>query len=86
MVMAKPRAALFRADFATLPGAAQFSCTKLKSGVAYLDADFTIVCYDKVHLRYVGGAIIWLFLVPLGVPAFFIWLLVRALVMDIADS
>ena len=61
-----------------------FSCTKLKSGVAYLDADFTIVCYDKVHLRYVGGAIIWLFLVPLGVPVFFIWLLRRFKVPQMA--
>jgi len=61
-----------------------FSCTKLKSGVAYLDADFTIVCYDKVHLRYVGGAIVWLFIVPLGVPAFFIWLLRRFKVPQMA--
>jgi hypothetical protein len=41
-----------------------------------LDADFAIVCYDKTHWRYVGGAIIWLLLVPLGIPCFF-WYLLR---------
>ena len=51
-----------------------FTCTSLKSGVAYLDADFNITCFDKVHWRYVGGAIVWLALVPIGVPYFFIWL------------
>jgi hypothetical protein len=52
-----------------------FSCTKLESGVAYLDADFNITCYDRQHWKYMGAAIVWLFIVPLGVPAFFIWLL-----------
>ena len=61
-----------------------FSCTKLKSGAAYLDADFNIVCYDSVHWRYVGGAVIWLFVVPIGVPAFFIWLLRRFKVPQMA--
>jgi hypothetical protein len=53
-----------------------FSCTTFESGKSYLDADFAIVCYDKTHWRYVGGAIIWLLLVPLGIPCFF-WYLLR---------
>jgi hypothetical protein len=57
------------------PGAAQFSCTKFKSGAAYLDADFNITCYDRQHWKYLGAAVVWLFVVPIGVPAFFIWLL-----------
>jgi hypothetical protein len=36
-----------------------------------------IKCYDRTHWRYLGGAIAWLVIVPLGVPAFFIWLLRR---------
>jgi hypothetical protein len=52
-----------------------FSCTHLKSGAAFLDSDMRIPCYDALHWRYIGAAIVWLLLVPLGVPAFFIWLL-----------
>ena len=52
-----------------------FKCTTLESGVSYLDADARIVCYDARHWRYIGGAIVWLFLVPAGIPAFFLWLL-----------
>ena len=51
------------------------SCTHLKSGVSYLDADFTIRCYDATHWRYVGAAVFWLFAVTLGIPLFFLWLL-----------
>ena len=61
-----------------------FSCTTLESGVAYLDADVNIVCYDKQHWKYVGVAIIWLCIVPIGVPAFFIWLLRRFKVPQMA--
>jgi hypothetical protein len=53
-----------------------FTCTTFESGKSYLDADFAIVCYDKTHWRYMGGAIIWLLLVPLGIPCFF-WYLLR---------
>ena len=56
---------------------AVFSCAKLNNGVSYLDADSRIVCYDAVHMRYMGGAAMWLLLVPIGVPAFFLWLLRR---------
>jgi hypothetical protein len=52
-----------------------FSCTTLASGHAFLNADATIVCWDALHWRYVAGAVIWVFLVPLGVPCFFIALL-----------
>ena len=82
--MVRQQPLCFRMPACLTSRVSQFSCTKLKSGVAYLDADFTIQCYDKVHLRYVGGAIIWLFLVPLGVPAFFIWLLRRFKVPQMA--
>ena len=61
-----------------------FSCTTLESGVAYLDADASIVCYDKQHWKYVGVAIVWLLVVPIGVPAFFIWLLRRFKVPQMA--
>ena len=54
-----------------------FTCTRLASGVSYLDADARIVCWDATHRRYVGGAIVWLLIVPVGVPAFFTWLLRR---------
>ena len=54
---------------------AVFNCTKLADGTAYLDADARIMCYDKQHWRYIGGAIVWLVIVPAGIPAFFIWLL-----------
>ena len=52
-----------------------FSCTHLQSGVSYLDADFNIVCYDALHWRYIAAAVVWLFIVPIGVPVFFIALL-----------
>ena len=54
---------------------AQFSCTQLASGKAYLDADLSITCYDKRHRSYIGAAVVWLFIVPVGVPYFFIRLL-----------
>jgi len=60
-----------------------FSCSTV-SGHSYLDQDFRITCYDKTHYRYVGGAIVWLFLVPIGVPVFFNWLLKRFRVPDMA--
>ena len=52
-----------------------FKCTTLESGASYLDADARIMCYDARHWRYIGGAIVWLVLVPAGIPAFFLWLL-----------
>jgi hypothetical protein len=52
-----------------------FSCTTLASGRAFLNADATIVCWDALHYGYVGAAVVWVFLIPLGVPCFFLWLL-----------
>ena len=63
---------------------AVFSCTSFESGDSYLDADARIVCYDSVHKRYMGGAAVWLVLVPFGVPAFFLWLLHRFKVPQMA--
>ena len=63
---------------------AVFSCTTLDSGASFLDADARIVCYDSVHKRYMGGAAVWLVLIPFGVPAFFLWLLRRFKVPQMA--
>ena len=46
-----------------------FSCTQVDDK-RLLDQDFRIQC-DAVWRRYVGGAIAWVVLVPLGIPAFF---------------
>jgi hypothetical protein len=52
-----------------------FSCTRVESGRAYLDADVNIQCFVGKHPGYVGAGIIWIVVVTLGVPAFFIALL-----------
>ena len=62
---------------------AVFSCTEL-DGAWYLDADLRLMCYDSQHWRYIGGAIAWLFFVPFGIPAYFIWLLYRFKVPQMA--
>ena len=38
---------------------------QLDDGTSYLDADLNIKCYDRTHWSYMGGAIVWLVLVPL---------------------
>jgi hypothetical protein len=43
-----------------------FSCSTLNSGRAFLNADLAIRCWDALHWRYVAGAIVWLFIVPIG--------------------
>lgn len=53
-----------------------FSCTRV-GDTRWLDQDFHIQCDDAVWRRYVGGAIVWVALVPLGIPAFFNHLLRR---------
>jgi hypothetical protein len=63
---------------------AVFTCTTFESGDSYLDADARIKCYDSVHKRYMGGAAVWLVLIPFGVPAFFLWLLRRFKVPQMA--
>jgi hypothetical protein len=53
-----------------------FSCTTLPSSSrAFLDADLSIRCYDTLHWRYIAAAVAWLFVVPVGVPCFFIALM-----------
>jgi hypothetical protein len=44
----------------------------------------TIKCYDQTHLNYIGAAIIWLCVVTMGIPAFFIYLLKRFKVPELA--
>ena len=61
-----------------------FSCTTLNSGRAFLDADLSITCHDALHRRYVAAGVAWLFVVPIGVPSFFLWLLRRYRVPKIA--
>ena len=63
---------------------AVFSCTEVDNGVSYLDADLRLVCYDAQHWWYIGGAIAWLFFVPFGIPAYFVWLLYRFKVPQMA--
>ena len=62
-----------------------FSCTTFESGRSFLDADFTITCYDQTHWNYIGAAIIWLFVVTLGIPMYFIWLLRRFKVPELVE-
>ena len=60
-----------------------FACTQV-GDQRLLDQDFRIQCDNTVWRRYVGGAIVWVALVPLGIPAFFIRLLRRYRVPDMA--
>ena len=61
-----------------------FSCVTLKSGESFLNADLNIVCWDKLHWRYVAAAVVWVFVVPVGVPILFIRLLHRFHVPQLA--
>ena len=66
-----------------------FSCTTLSGGEgttskSYLNGDFHIQCYDRTHWQYMGAGIVWLFVIPVGVPYFFIWLLRRFRVPELA--
>ena len=47
-----------------------FSCTQIGAR-SWLDQDFRIPCKDTTWWRYVGGAIVWVTLVPVGIPVFF---------------
>ena len=61
-----------------------FSCVTLKSGESFLNADLNIMCWDKLHWRYVAAAVVWVFVVPVGVPVLFIRLLHRFHVPQLA--
>ena len=60
-----------------------FPCTQI--GTSWLlTLDMRIVCYDRLHWEYTAAAIVWLLLVPIGVPLFFNILLRRYRVPDMA--
>jgi hypothetical protein len=44
----------------------------------------SIQCYDREHWKYVAAGVVWLFVVPVGVPAFFLYLLRRFHVPQLA--
>ena len=60
-----------------------FSCTQV-GDAWYLNQDFSTKCYTRTWWRYVGGAFVWLVLVPVGVPVFFTRLLHYYKVPDMA--
>ena len=60
-----------------------FTCTAI-GPASFLNLDMGIQCYDATWWRYAGGAVVWLFLVPVGVPLFFNKLLRRFRVPDMA--
>ena len=60
-----------------------FSCTQV-GDAWYLNQDFSTQCYTRTWWRYVGGAFVWLLLVPVGVPVFFTRLLHYYKVPDMA--
>jgi len=61
-----------------------FSCTAT-SYASFLDADMTITCWDSTHWRYVAAGVVWVFVIPVGVPYFFIRLLRHFMVPQMAQ-
>jgi hypothetical protein len=61
-----------------------FSCTAT-SYASFLDADMAITCWDSTHWRYVAAGVVWVFIVPVGVPYFFIRLLRHFKVPELAQ-
>jgi hypothetical protein len=60
-----------------------FPCQQI--GTSWLlTEDMHITCYTRLHWQYLAAAIVWLMLVPLGVPLFFYILLRRYRVPDMA--
>jgi uncharacterized membrane protein len=55
---------------------AMFVC-KTINGVDYLSADFTLKCYTDIWKKYVGAAAFMVLVYPVGVPAFFGFMLWR---------
>jgi len=45
----------------------------------------TITCWDRTHWRYVAAGVVWVFVVPVGVPYFFIRLLRHFKVPEMAQ-
>jgi hypothetical protein len=60
-----------------------FSCSQVGSK-EFLNADFRIACWDKKHKTFVGAAVIWTMIIPFGVPRFFLWLLTKFKVPQMA--
>lgn len=61
-----------------------FNCVRLPSGASFLVADVRQRCWTPQHKRYVGGAVVWLFLIPIGIPCAFCALLLYFRVPQIA--
>jgi len=45
----------------------------------------TITCWDSTHWRYVAAGVVWVFVIPVGVPYFFIRLLRHFMVPQMAQ-
>ena len=54
-----------------------FVCDSLDDGKAYLRADYSITCYTDTYTAYQTYASFMVFVYPIGIPAFFAWMLVR---------
>ena len=48
-----------------------FACDTLDSGVAYLRADYDIICWTKTHVGYMTYAGFMILVYPVGIPAVF---------------
>jgi len=54
-----------------------FACTSVTSGVAYLNTDVRIICYTPTHNSYLAAGVLWVFVFTVGIPAYFLSLLVQ---------
>ena len=54
-----------------------FACDSLDDGNAYLRADYSITCYTNTYTAYQAYASFMVLVYPIGIPAFFAWMLVR---------
>ena len=52
-----------------------FVCDSLDSGVSYLRADYDLVCWTRIHDRYMTYAGVMVLVYPVGIPAVFAWVL-----------
>ncbi|CAN0158848.1 unnamed protein product, partial [Ascophyllum nodosum] len=52
-----------------------FVCDSLDSGVAYLRADYDLVCWTTTHVMFMAYAGIMVLVYPVGIPAVFAWML-----------
>ena len=67
-----------------------FSCTTVSSGLSYLDADVRIMCYTSTHNGYLAAGVLWVLIFTFGIPAYFLWLLLKykvpILAKELADN